>query len=75
MSLRPCGFDSYVSSRLNPVFLCSRTAPRLPRNASRLSLLPLYAGLPPDEQLKVFEPAQRGIRKVVLSTNIAEVSF
>ncbi|KAF8321627.1 P-loop containing nucleoside triphosphate hydrolase protein [Clavulina sp. PMI_390] len=48
--------------------------PTLPKTASRLSLLPLYAGLPTDEQMRVFEPAEPGERKVVLSTNIAEAS-
>lgn len=35
---------------------------------------PLYAALPPDEQVKVFAPAPRGVRKFVLATNIAETS-
>jgi hypothetical protein len=46
---------------------------RLPRTAGALSLLPLYAGLPNEDQMRVFEPAERGTRKVILSTNIAEV--
>ena len=45
----------------------------LPRNASRLKLLALHAGLTTNEQLAVFEPAERGTRKVIVSTNIAEV--
>ncbi|KAJ3881529.1 P-loop containing nucleoside triphosphate hydrolase protein [Lentinula edodes] len=36
--------------------------------------LPLHAGLTTEEQLAVFEPAQRGTRKVIVSTNIAEAS-
>ena len=39
----------------------------------RLTLLALHAGLTTDEQLRVFEPAERGSRKVIISTNIAEV--
>ncbi|PCH39572.1 nucleoside triphosphate hydrolase protein [Wolfiporia cocos MD-104 SS10] len=48
--------------------------PSLPRNAMRLRLLALHAGLSTDEQLAVFEPAERGSRKVIVSTNIAEAS-
>ncbi|EED81955.1 predicted protein [Postia placenta Mad-698-R] len=47
---------------------------RLPRTATRLKLLALHAGLSTDEQLAVFEPAERGSRKVIISTNIAEAS-
>jgi len=37
-------------------------------------LLALHAGLSTDEQLRIFEPAERGHRKIIVSTNIAEVS-
>lgn len=47
---------------------------RLPRNTPRILLLPLHAGLSTDEQLRIFEPAERGTRKVIISTNIAEAS-
>ncbi|KAF9511154.1 hypothetical protein BS47DRAFT_1363993 [Hydnum rufescens UP504] len=57
------------------VFLTGREEiDRLPRTAGALSLLPLYAGLPNEDQMRVFEPAERGTRKVILSTNIAEAS-
>lgn len=46
---------------------------RLPRGATRLKLHALHSGLPMDEQLAAFEPAERGFRKVIVSTNIAEV--
>lgn len=36
--------------------------------------LPLYSGLPYEEQMRAFEPAPRGTRKVILATNIAETS-
>lgn len=35
---------------------------------------PLYASMPPDEQLKVFDPVAPTIRKFILATNIAETS-
>ncbi len=37
-------------------------------------IYPLYAAMPPDEQLKVFQPSPKGKRKFVLSTNVAETS-
>ncbi|ELU43905.1 pre-mRNA splicing factor [Rhizoctonia solani AG-1 IA] len=52
----------------------SELVPRLPRGAPELVPLPLHAGLSTDDQLAVFQPAERGTRKVVVSTNIAEVS-
>ena len=36
--------------------------------------LPLYGGLSMEQQLKAFAPSPRGVRKVVISTNIAEAS-
>ncbi|KDN51841.1 hypothetical protein RSAG8_00390, partial [Rhizoctonia solani AG-8 WAC10335] len=52
----------------------SELVPRLPRGAPALVPLPLHAGLSTDDQLAVFQPAERGTRKVVVSTNIAEAS-
>ncbi|KAG6878751.1 hypothetical protein C0993_008050 [Termitomyces sp. T159_Od127] len=48
--------------------------PALPKTISRLVPLALHAGLSTDEQLKVFEKAEKGSRKVIISTNIAEAS-
>ncbi|KAF8078213.1 P-loop containing nucleoside triphosphate hydrolase protein [Lyophyllum atratum] len=48
--------------------------PTLPKTAPRLIPLALHAGLSTDEQLRVFEQAERGTRKVIVSTNIAEAS-
>lgn len=39
-----------------------------------LTIIPLYAALPPDDQTAAFADAPAGTRKVVLSTNIAETS-
>lgn len=40
-----------------------------------LRVLPLHGSLPPHKQRAVFDPPPRGIRKVVVSTNIAETSI
>ena len=37
-------------------------------------LIPLHSTLPQGEQREVFAPVPRGVRKVVLATNIAESS-
>ncbi|KAJ3090493.1 hypothetical protein HK102_003523 [Quaeritorhiza haematococci] len=42
--------------------------------SSQLLVLPLYGDLPLEQQLKVFEPPTRGVRKVVVATNVAETS-
>jgi ATP-dependent RNA helicase DDX35 len=39
-----------------------------------LKVLPLYAGLSMEQQLKVFRPAPPKTRKVIVATNIAETS-
>ncbi|KAG7095106.1 hypothetical protein E1B28_005891 [Marasmius oreades] len=52
----------------------SELLPTLPRTATRLVPLALHAGLTTEEQLAVFEPPDRGTRKVIISTNIAEAS-
>jgi ATP-dependent RNA helicase DHX8/PRP22 len=43
--------------------------------SSSLLIAPLYAALPPEQQMTVFEPAPPGVRKVILATNIAETSL
>ncbi|KAI9727933.1 MAG: DEAH-box RNA helicase prp16 [Chrysothrix sp. TS-e1954] len=40
-----------------------------------LLVLPLYSQLPSDMQRKIFEPAPKGVRKVVCATNLAETSI
>ena len=40
----------------------------------KLHILPLYGRLAKEEQERVFDPAPRGKKKVVISTNIAETS-
>ncbi|KAJ8612984.1 hypothetical protein MRB53_037192 [Persea americana] len=52
----------------------SERAATLPAKAPSLKPVPLFAGLPADEQMNVFEPAPENYRKVVVATNIAEAS-
>ncbi len=40
-----------------------------------LLLLPMYSQLPSDLQAKIFEAANEGVRKCIVSTNIAETSL
>ena len=40
-----------------------------------LQVLPIYAGLPTDQQAKIFEPTPKNARKCVLATNIAQTSL
>ncbi|KAJ8592580.1 P-loop containing nucleoside triphosphate hydrolase protein [Rhizopogon salebrosus TDB-379] len=48
--------------------------PTLPRGATQIIPLALHAGLSMEEQLRVFNVAERGTRKVIAATNIAEAS-
>ncbi|MEX1997305.1 MAG: helicase-related protein [Candidatus Andersenbacteria bacterium] len=38
-------------------------------------ILPLYASMRTEDQERVFEPSPRGMRKIILATNIAETSI
>lgn len=44
-------------------------------NCAPMHVMPLYAALPHNKQLKVFNKSPDGHRKVILSTNIAETSI
>jgi len=48
--------------------------PEFQEEPARSWVLPLHGGMPTDEQNKVFERAPTGVRKIVLSTNVAETS-
>ncbi|XP_066516300.1 ATP-dependent RNA helicase DHX33 [Hoplias malabaricus] len=54
---------------------CRDIAKHLPDTCGPMIVIPLYASLPPAQQLRVFQPAPKGCRKVILSTNIAETSI
>ncbi|XP_008426371.1 ATP-dependent RNA helicase DHX33 [Poecilia reticulata] len=53
---------------------CRDIAKHLPDSCGPMVVIPLYASLPPAQQLRVFQPAPKGCRKVILATNIAETS-
>jgi ATP-dependent RNA helicase DDX35 len=55
------------------IYVLFLTFLRIPKGALRLVPLALHAGLSTDEQLMVFQKADQGTRKVIVSTNIAEV--
>ena len=44
-------------------------------DAPDLAVLPIYSQLPSDLQAKIFQAAPDGMRKCVVSTNIAETSL
>ncbi len=48
---------------------------RLGEDVPNLSILPIYSQLPSDLQTKIFEKAEAGVRKCIVSTNIAETSL
>lgn len=50
-------------------------ATRLPAGSADLAIAPIFAALPAEQQMKVFQPPPKGSRKVVLATNIAETSL
>ncbi|XP_054022396.1 ATP-dependent RNA helicase DHX33 [Dryobates pubescens] len=54
---------------------CRDIGRQLPAGCPRVLVMPLYASLPYSQQLRVFQPAPKGCRKVILSTNIAETSI
>ncbi|GLD91542.1 hypothetical protein PINS_up000075 [Pythium insidiosum] len=55
--------------------LLEEYARSLPADALKLEVCPIFAAMPREQQMKVFEPAPRGVRKVILATNIAETSI
>ncbi|KAJ7530187.1 hypothetical protein O6H91_15G083900 [Diphasiastrum complanatum] len=45
-----------------------------PEGTAKIMVVPIFAALPSDQQMKVFKAAPVGTRKVILATNIAETS-
>ncbi|PIN16752.1 DEAH-box RNA helicase [Handroanthus impetiginosus] len=54
--------------------LVQERLPKLPESKRKLLVIPIFASLPSEKQMKVFMPAPIGFRKVILATNIAETS-
>ncbi|KAJ5278916.1 hypothetical protein N7478_004288 [Penicillium angulare] len=56
---------------------CELVAERLKllNDPSPLSILPIYSQMPAEQQAKIFERADAGVRKVIVATNIAETSL
>ncbi|KAK4382590.1 Pre-splicing factor ATP-dependent RNA helicase DEAH10 [Sesamum angolense] len=54
--------------------LVQERLPKLPESKRKLLVIPIFASLPSEKQMKVFMPAPVGFRKVILATNIAETS-
>ena len=52
-----------------------RSHPHFASNASHYSILPLHGSIPSTEQRRIFAKPVAGVRKIVLSTNIAETSI
>ncbi|KYQ94232.1 DEAD/DEAH box helicase [Tieghemostelium lacteum] len=48
---------------------------RFPSGVKKLLVCPIFSALPQEQQMKVFEKAPAGCRKVILATNIAETSL
>jgi HrpA-like RNA helicase len=55
--------------------LLEEYARTLPADALKLLVCPIFAAMPREQQMKVFEPAPKDVRKVILATNIAETSI
>ncbi|XP_067007183.1 probable ATP-dependent RNA helicase DHX35 [Anabrus simplex] len=57
------------------VSLLKEHSDRIKGDKMKMLVLPMYGSLPNSEQLKVFRYTPRGLRKIVIATNIAETSI
>lgn len=48
---------------------------KLLNDPPKLSILPIYSQMPAEQQARIFERADAGVRKVIVATNIAETSL
>lgn len=56
------------------VDILNKISPELPKEAPLIVPMPLYAALPPQQQMKIFSKLKPRQRKIIISTNIAETS-
>ncbi|OAJ41460.1 hypothetical protein, variant 1 [Batrachochytrium dendrobatidis JEL423] len=55
--------------------LVNEQAKTLSPEIQKILVCPIFASQPTNQQTKVFDPAPPGVRKVILSTNVAETSI
>ena len=60
---------------INRVLSDLQSHPHFAAHPSAYAILPLHGSIPSSEQRRIFTPPQKGVRKIVLSTNIAETSI
>lgn len=66
--------SSYPTIGITEIFQCIGAISNLDR-AKCLQIIPLHASLPPQEQKRIFFRPPAGMRKVIVSTNVAETSI
>ncbi|KAG4304670.1 hypothetical protein PORY_002063, partial [Pneumocystis oryctolagi] len=54
--------------------IIERSNKSLSNSDRKILALPLYSGLSSEKQIEIFAPPPRGVRKVIVSTNISETS-
>ncbi|KAG0018225.1 hypothetical protein BGZ81_010330 [Podila clonocystis] len=58
-----------IKKCIDALTLFSRSVPQT------LDIMPLHAALTPKEQNSIFSPVRKGVRKIVVATNVAETSI
>ncbi|KAJ8598522.1 hypothetical protein CTAYLR_001315 [Chrysophaeum taylorii] len=79
LSLPPGDVLVFMTGQEDVEATCAAVADRVGRvgddGVPPLLLLPMYSQLPAEMQAKIFEAAREGVRKCVVSTNVAETSL